>query len=213
MFLSAYLLIALAQIPPAQGLDATNALDRMQVSVDPHALTLDWADTEERVRGTVTPPRPRAGEEMTVAVNVGSFEGAEFDGPVTLTLKPVGKIGKGDVATVTRAKGEKSWTHVFTPSETGDHVLEVAFFSTRRKAARAKINIEDPRVPLWLSASLAGAVVIFLIGGGVMLVLRRRSASAQVSGEKPGAPPPTNPETGPPASALADDAARAKDES
>jgi len=186
MFLSAYLIALLAQAPVPRGLEATNELERVKLDYGARSITFDWADAEDRIKGTLTPPQPRQGQPLTVSVFVGSFQGEAFAGPVTLSLKPVGGMGKGEVITVIRPQGERNWTHTFVPSERGDHVLEVAFFSTRRKVARATLAIGDPGVPTWLAAVIAGSLVLFIIGGGVMLANRRKAGEAAAA---PGEPP------------------------
>src|SRR5574340_411038 len=88
MFPSAYLLLFLGQIPGLQQIPGTAPEQVMKVKYDEAGLTLGWNDAEDRIQGAVSPAEPRVGRPMQVSVHVGTDQGADFDGPVTLSLRP-----------------------------------------------------------------------------------------------------------------------------
>jgi len=159
MFPSAYLLLLLAQPmyrPPNGEIVVTPAAN---------ALDLAWNDVEDRVQGAITPRVPTEGVPMEISAHVGSFYGAEFDGPVTFSFKPVENKGGGQSQTVKRPAGEKAWRASFVPEQTGMHTLEISFATTRMKVAATKIPVMEaklPRWPWWLLVAVAGAVALGL---------------------------------------------------
>src|SRR5687768_817390 len=110
MFPSAYLLVLLAQPfdPPNRPVGVATR-DELTLTLGPSTLDFAWADVEDRVQGSISPRLPVEGTPMDISAHVGTFQGPEFDGPVTLTLKSRGSSGGGQTKTVTRAKGEKAW--------------------------------------------------------------------------------------------------------
>ena len=92
MFLSAYLVLVVSQ-PVPDGFVPQNTAEHMTFSLKQGSggWTFDWADTEDRVRGTLTPSELSSGDPIVVSVAVGSFEGNDFNGPVTLTLKQLSR--------------------------------------------------------------------------------------------------------------------------
>lgn len=180
MFLSAYLAVLLA---------AANA---SELTFDPQrkSINVAWSDVEDRIQGAITPLKPVVGQPFTVSVHVGSFEGRDFDGPVTMTLKPAGQMGSVDSVTVTRAPGEKTWAHRFTPAQTGMHTLELSFSTTRLKVARGALLVGEPLLPPWFGWVVGGIVVGAGLGIGVFLVLRRTPERGAVKADPPLPPEP-----------------------
>ena len=179
MFLTAPLAIALAA-----GADPT------PLTLEPSkgALAISWADAEDRVQGSLSPEFPAAGQPMKVSVHVGSFEGAEFTGPVTMTLKPAGQLGGGESATIARQPGEKTWVMTFTPAEGGEHVLELSFRTTHLKVARGSVLVRDAGLPPWFSTVFGVALIGLALGLGLFVLFRKPPARDASTADPPKAP-------------------------
>ncbi len=172
MFPSAYLLLLLAQ--PTFAERERPASREIAVSPSANSLDLTWSDVEDRLQGAITPKVPVEGLPFDLSMHVGSFQGDEFDGPVTFSLKPVDSKGGGLSQTVKRAKGEKAWKVTFVPEEPGMHTLEISFSTTRMKVAGTKIAVQEarlPRWPWWVMVAVAGAVAL---GLGVRSVFKKQ---------------------------------------
>jgi hypothetical protein len=149
----------------------------LKLDVVPEGLNLSWNDTEDLVKGSLTPPQLREGEPATLTVNVASYQGAAFDGPVTLSLRPLEALGGADAQTISRRKGDKLWVATFVPHTTGPHRLEVSFRTTRFKVARAQVTVGGGRLPQWLLFALGGGLIVVAVALGAWLVLRRGATS------------------------------------
>ena len=122
MILSAYLLVALAEFGEVRP-------DEMAVNRNNVSLDLAWADAEDRLQGSLRPLQPLTDRPIEVSLHVGTFQGVdEFDGPLTVTLKPVNAT-LGQTVTIKRGPGEKAWLTSLTPLEAGPHSIEVSFLS------------------------------------------------------------------------------------
>ena len=163
-------------------------MDRVEVTPHDDVLELRWSDAEERLQGSLRPTPPRAGRELHVSLDVGSFEGVEFRGPLVLTLREAGAT-HGESRTVTR--GERHWEAVFVPENEGPHLLDVSFRTTRNKVVHAAFDVSPSPVPRILGLLLFGGITLTLLGFTVRSVLR---------GERPR---PPEPEEAPPAPAPA----------
>jgi hypothetical protein len=168
MFPSAYLLLLLAQpmFRPPNG--------EIVVTPGTNTLELMWNDVEDRLQGSITPKAPVEGIPVDITAHVGSFQGVEFDGPVTFSFKPVDSKGGGQSRTVKRAPGEKAWRAAFVPEASGMHTIEISFATTRMKVATTKIPVGEarlPRWPWWLMVGVAGAVAL---GLGVRSVFKKQ---------------------------------------
>ncbi|MBI3185920.1 MAG: hypothetical protein HYZ28_27610 [Myxococcales bacterium] len=142
--------------------------DQIEVRRTDQALELSWADAEDRLRGAVFPARPRAREELRVSVDVGSFEGKPYEGPVTIGLRH----GQLPAQAVTVSRSGKTWSAVFLPEEHGAYQLDVSFRSTRLKQLHAPLEVWPAplgRLP-WLL--LLGALAALLLGLGVRQALK-----------------------------------------
>jgi hypothetical protein len=172
MFPSAYLLVLLAQ--PTLAERERPASREIAVSTSANTLDLTWNDVEDRLQGAITPKAPVEGLPLDLSIHVGSFQGEEFNGPVTFSLKPVDNKGGGMSQTVKRARGEKAWKVTFVPEEAGLHTLEVSFTTTRMKVAATKIEVQEarlPRWPWWVMVGVAGGVAL---GLGVRSVFKKQ---------------------------------------
>lgn len=165
MFTSAYLLFVLAQPLPEA------SLNEIRVTPSPTSLDLQWSDTEERLQGTIRPTTPRAEAPFEMSLHVGSFQGAEFDGPINVTMR--GPEGRTASAVLTRGKDDKAWVTKFTPEVGGDHQLDISFRTTRLKALKAKFEVEDARIGRLPWLFVLGVVVVAALALGVRQALRR----------------------------------------
>jgi hypothetical protein len=162
--------LLLASSAEAQGLGAPqDAPDRIAIEPREDLLELAWSDTEERLQGSIHPAVPREGEPLQVTIQLGSFQGAAFEGPITLTLREEGNIhGK----TLTVPRGERHWQATFIPETTGLHRLDVSFRTTHYKALHAAFRVEDSRVPRMVGWGLLGLCALGLIGYTVRHLLK-----------------------------------------
>ncbi len=148
--------------------------DRIAIQPRDELLELAWSDVEDRLQGSIHPALPRVGEPLQVVLQVGSFQGATFEGPITLTLREEGNIhGKS----VTVSRGDRHWQATFIPETTGIHYLDVSFRTTRYKALHTALRVESSRVPRLLAWGLLGLCAVGLIGYTVRNLLK---------GERPG---------------------------
>ncbi len=200
------MLVALA--PSASALsDDPREQDRIRIEPREDLLELAWSDTEERLQGSIRPAVPREGEPLQVVIQVGSFQGEDFEGPVTLTLR---EAGSNHGKTVTVPRGERHWEATFVPETTGIHRLDVSFRTTRYKALHTAFRVEESRVPRLLAWGVLGLFAVGLIGYTVRNMLKGeqpRERSTALSdgpvpaeatapapeGEAPSTPPPPAP--------------------
>jgi hypothetical protein len=155
--------------------------DRIQVERRNNVLELAWSDTEERLQGSIQPDVPREGDPLKVFLNVGSFDGAAFDGPVTIALREAGAT-HGQSVTVMRQPGAVNWRAEFTPETTGPYQLDVSFRTTRLKSLHADFEVVTrpvPRIFLWALVGLSATVAL---GYGIRSLVRKEPPSAP---EKP----------------------------
>lgn len=149
--------------PPAPG-------DQVHVEVNRGVAELSWADYEDRVKGNLSTGTPREGEPLQVHVHVGSFEGAEFDGPVTLTLREA-KASFGQTQTVRR--GEANWSAEFVPETSGPYQLDITFRTTHVKVVHAKFDVAARPVPRAVKWSLVILAGLAAIGFGARSLIQR----------------------------------------
>jgi hypothetical protein len=144
--------------------------DRISVERRNQVLELAWSDTEDRLQGSLQPELPRKGEPLKVFLNVGSFYGPAFDGPITITLREAGSP-HGPTQTVT--KGEVNWSATFVPERTGSYQLDVSFRTTRLKVLHAELDVTDPPVPRFVLWALVGLVATVALGYGIRSLMRK----------------------------------------
>ncbi|WP_143177552.1 hypothetical protein [Cystobacter ferrugineus] len=171
--------------------DGRERPDAIEVSPHEEAWELSWSDTEERLQGSLRPVPPREGQPLHVSLDVGSFEGAPFTGPLILTLRPAGAT-HGQSVTVKR--GERHWEATFVPQTTGPHVLDVGFRTTRTKALHAPLEVSDAPVSRAVGWGLLGVGLLALLGYTVRGMLKTERSEPPVQ-PSPGtdageAPPP-----------------------
>lgn len=173
MLLDAALLLLLSGLPvdPHAG---ENQLTTLKVVERRGSADLLWQDAEDVVKGTITPFPIRAGSPFTVSIFVGTLQGEDFTGPVTLGLRPLEALGGTDTVTVERGPGAKTWVHAFTASEEGPHRLEVSFRTTHLKVVRGELTVLEPLLPRWLSYAVGGGLIALSVSIGAWLTLARR---------------------------------------
>src|SRR3990167_7072065 len=108
MFLSAYLIICLSQLP-VDVRAGENKLTQLELKVTPNGTTFDWSDADESLRGQITPARARVGRSLTISAVLQPFSGDDFTGPLTFSLRPLKELGSTWSETVVRKKGERGW--------------------------------------------------------------------------------------------------------
>lgn len=177
--------------------------DRIAVDKRNNVLELSWSDTEERLKGSLQPDVPRAGEPVKVLLHVGSFEGAEFQGPLTVTLRKAGEtLGQTKLIT----KGPVNWVTEFTPEEEGRYTLGVAFRTTRHKVLSAEFDVAPSSVPRFILWGVVGVLAVAAVAFGIRAVVRQEKAPelhpvlAELRAAE-AAPAPTSAQVSPPASA------------
>jgi hypothetical protein len=154
---------------------AERRLDRIIAAPqrDADVIALGWSDAEEELDGTVSPARPRVGEELVVRLLIGSFEGSPFDGPVTVALRGPGQA-PADIRTV--ARGASGWEARFRPTQAGVHQLDVSFRTTHHKVLHGSFEVEPPHASLLYGWLALGALATGGAAYGVRRMLRRMGA-------------------------------------
>ncbi len=180
MLTTAYLSILLVmqaaetapETPPEAPPEERVAHDRIKLVQDKGGLALSWSDAEDTLTGSVTPLRPKAKDPLTVSVRVGTYQGAEFKGPVRLVLRAEGETHPMEQVVNQRA-GDRAWVAVFTPETDGHHTLEISFNTSRNKVLVSGFEVAPGRMPLWPWYVLAFLVVAIGVGVGVRMALKK----------------------------------------
>jgi hypothetical protein len=177
--------------------------DRIDLTTHDDALALSWSDTEERLKGSIRPTVPRAGEPLHLSLQVGSFEGAPFTGPLILTLREEGS-SHGQSVTVKRS-GEQ-WQTTFTPEHEGPYLLDVSFRTTRHKALHAALQVRPSPLPQRLGLAMLGLGGLVLVGYTIRSLLKGEQAEERPLPSPAMEPVPTGetpplPATAPPVTA------------
>jgi hypothetical protein len=159
--------------------------DRIDVSRANELLELTWSDTEERLQGSIRPALPREGQPLQVSLDVGSFEGDPFEGPLVLTLREAG-VTHGQTVTVKR--GERDWQATFTPESSGPYLLDVRFLTTRHKVLHASFEVGGSPIPRTLGWGALGLGVLVLIGYTVNNILRSERPEERAPVDSEGGP-------------------------
>lgn len=162
---------AIAQTPPKP------PPTELQLLPAAEFLELRWSDAEDTVHGAIRPARPSTAEPIQVTVKVGTFQGEDFQGPVTISLRRASERVSQERTVPWSGQG---WSTEFEVSEGGTYELDVAFRTTRHKTLRARFDVFErvsiPKAARWGVLLLIAAVVI---GFGVRMALRTPSVGAQ----------------------------------
>lgn len=150
------------------------APDELTVTRSPEAVTMHWADTEERVDVTIRPAQPVASEPFTLWAQVGSFYGAPFTGPVQVSLK---SAESSQSLLVPRSTSAQGWVTELTVPTDGEFSLELGFATTRRKQVHAPLHVAPARVPRWPWYIALAAVAAGLLAFGLRSALRPQESA------------------------------------
>jgi len=142
-------------------------VDQIRTERRGDVLELRWADAEERLQGTLHPALPRTGQTAMLSLHVGAFEGAEFTGPLTLTVHLQGAPTQ---VTKTLTRSGVNWHTELTFDEPGLYEVEVRYQARRLKVVTGHITVAAQPLPPWLGWSLV------VLGAGVALTLGVRGA-------------------------------------
>ncbi len=112
------------------------------------------------------------GEPVTVSVQVGSYQGAEFNGLVRIALRAEGETHPLEKV-VERPKGERSWEASFVPQSEGQHALEISFRTTRKKVLLGSFPVSSGRMPRWPWYVMAALAVAVAVGLGTRMALKK----------------------------------------
>lgn len=185
---------AVAQDTPTQPQEPT---DKIDVERHEDGLALSWSDAEDNLKGSIRPNTPREGQPLRVSLQVGSFEGEDFNGPLILTLR---EAGSNHGQTVTVARGARNWETTFTPEHNGPYLLDVTFISTRHKSLHAPFEVSPSQVPRMLGWGVLGLGCLALLGYAVRNILkgdRPEERALPSSADAPTAPAETPPAPAP----------------
>jgi hypothetical protein len=190
MLLSLFVLTTVANMPvdPKSG---ESALTTLQLSISTETTNLSWSDTEDAIKGSIASRVFRVGEPIVISLHVASFEGTEFTGPVTASLRPLEDFGGGESHTVERSPGDHLWHVTFTPREPGEHRLEVAFRTTHYKTPRAVVSVEDAKLSVWVPVVFATLLILVAIAAGAWLVSQREGARPDAAAPPEKSDPPS----------------------
>ncbi|MET0405214.1 MAG: hypothetical protein ABW123_22560 [Cystobacter sp.] len=172
--------LGLGAAPPARAAPGAGPqrLDTIEVNPHENVWSLSWSDSEERLQGHLSPIPPRRGQPFQVSLDVGSFEGAPFTGPLILTLREAGAM-HGQSVTVKR--GERFWEATFVPESSGPHLLDVSFRTTRAKVVHAALEVGGAPVSRTLGWGALGLGVLAVLGYSVWGLLRAARSEPLVS--------------------------------
>lgn len=186
MITSALLLLLLAhsEDPPEK-----RAMDEARFEQATLGASLDWSDAEDRVRATVRPGQPASGQPLRIDLQVGSFQGPAYEGPVVLQLRP--PDGSSGVVTVPLEKEGGGWSGSATLERPGEWTVDVRFRTTRNKHVQAPLTVKPAFTVPWPELSVVVSIALALA-----FALYRSTASNEPRG---GAPEPAPPEPTPPA--------------
>jgi hypothetical protein len=152
-------------------------LTSLRFTTAPEGLLLGWSDTEDVLRGTVEPARPRAQTPLTVTLRLEALQGRSYDGPLTVSLRPLSTIGGAQSVTVPPTPGERLWRVTFTPAETGDHRLEVSWRGSHFKAVRGTVTVGEAGLPSWFPVAAGLGLILVASCGGAWFLLGRQEKS------------------------------------
>jgi hypothetical protein len=151
-----------------------NPLAVIKTQAQKGGTSMTWSDTEDVLRGSVSPAQLRAGKPVTVSVTLGHIQGEElFNGPITFSLRPLGQVGMAQDATVTLPPGQRSWQHIFTPSSAGPHRLELSWNSSRHKVVMSVLDVGEPLLPPWFGLAFGSLFMALFVGLGLSVLFRR----------------------------------------
>lgn len=178
MFLSAYLTILLSQFP-VDARAGENKLTQLELRLNPNGLAFDWADTDESLRGQLTPQPVRAGRSLTISAVLQPFAGPDFDGPLTFSVRPLTELGSTWTQTVSRKKGERGWVAEVTLPDPGEYRFEISWSTTHRKVVRGVFPVSPGGLPGWVTWVVGSAAILIGLGIGLWILFGRKESAPQ----------------------------------
>ncbi len=151
--------------PPAEPMDRMTALPKSE------GIELTWSDAEERLQGILTPGVPKAGGELNVMLNVGSFEGKPFEGPLVVGLRRPDAV---PVETHPVTRGAVNWRTTFHLNSPGPHTLTVGFRTTRYKHVQVEFDVADSGISAPYVVALGGLFLALALVLGVQQLIQSR---------------------------------------
>jgi hypothetical protein len=136
-------------------------------------LELSWSDAEDRLQGSITPALPRAGEPMRIALDVGSYQGTPYRGPVVIALR---RSGESAADSRTVAFDGKGWNAEFIPRDDGNYALDVSFRTTHYKALHCGLMVSEARLPRVILWVIVVAASLGALAYGIRLALKTNRA-------------------------------------
>jgi hypothetical protein len=132
--------------------------DRLSVQARGRQIELSWEDNDDKLRGMIIPAFIHAGDTVRVVLDVGSFSGAPFDGPITYQWRRTGEA-EAETGTVPHRSG---WHMELHPAEAGFYSLDLSFRTTRLKVLHATVPVVPSNVPdlAWLLGLLGAAACV-----------------------------------------------------
>ena len=177
MFLSAYLAIMLSQFP-VDARAGENKLTSLELKATPNGLAFDWADTDDSLRGQVTPNPVRAGRTVTISAVLQPFTGDDFTGPLTFSLRPLNEMGSTWTQTVERKKGERGWVKEVTLAAPGDYRLEISWRTTHHKVVRGVLPVSPSALPVWVTWVVGGGLIVIALSIGLWILFGRKESAS-----------------------------------
>jgi hypothetical protein len=172
MFLAAYLALLSAQLP-VDVRAGENRLTQLEFKQNPAGLTWDWSDTEETLRGTITPTRLKAGKPVVISAVLEAVSSEEITGPLTISIRPLNAMGSADTKTVPRGD-TRVWNATFTPEEAGDYRLEISWRTTHHKVVRGVFSVAEPGLPEWLTWAIGGGTLAIALAIGLWVLFGKK---------------------------------------
>lgn len=177
MFLSAYLAIFSSQFP-VDARAGENKLTQLEIKLTPNGSTFDWSDSDESLRGQITPQPARAGRSLTISAVLRPFNGEDFDGPLTFSVRPLNQMGSVWSETVKRKKGELGWVREITLTEPGDYRLEISWRSTHHKVVRGVFPVSPGSLPGWVTWAAGGGLIVIGLAIGLWVLFGRKESAS-----------------------------------
>ena len=177
MFLSVYLAILLSQFP-VDARAGENRLTQLELKLTPNGSSFDWSDTDESLRGQITPQPARAGRSLTISAVLQPFSGADFEGPLTFSVRPLNEMGSTITETVTRKKGERGWVKELTLTEPGDYRLEISWRTTHHKVVRGVFPVSPGSLPGWVTWAAGGGLIVIGLAIGLWILFGRKESTS-----------------------------------
>lgn len=180
MFLSAYLAILAAQISaqiPVDPRAGENKLTQLDLKASAAGYTFEWSDTDDSLKGQISPHPVRAGRTATISAVLQPLSGDDFNGPITFSLRPLNEMGSTWSETVSRKEGERGWAREVVLPEPGDYRLEISWRTTHHKVVRGVFPVSPGGLPPWVTWLAGGGAIAVGLSIGLWVLFGRKEQS------------------------------------